>query len=135
MTPLSACEEEAARTIALTLREIEFSTRLTWAETFASDVAPKRPTWTPQSFPAACAPASMACQNCESVALTMTSTRLPAAGAFAFALLVVGTNRRATRTPMMKVTRANAATVERVKGVLKNLDISYSFFVSCLHAA
>jgi hypothetical protein len=39
----------------------------------------------------------------------------------------VGTNRRATRTPMMKVTRAIAATVESVKGVLKNLDIPYSF--------
>src|SRR5579859_730203 len=127
MTLLSACDEEAASTIALTLREIEFSTSPTWSETFASDVAPKRPTWTPQSFPAACAPASMACQNWESVALTMTSTRLLEAGAFAFALVVDGTNRRATRTPIMKVTRANAATVERVKGVLKNLDIPYSF--------
>src|SRR5947209_18464559 len=75
----------------------------------------------------------MACQNCESVALTMTSTRLPAAGAFAFALVEVGTNRRATRTPTMKVTRAIAATVESVKGVLKNLDIPYSLFVSCLY--
>src|SRR5258708_32703512 len=66
--------------MALTLREIEFSTRLTWSETFASDVAPKRPTWTPQSFPAAWAPASIACQNCESVALTMTSMCLLLAG-------------------------------------------------------
>src|SRR2546421_12709218 len=127
MTPLSACEEEAARTIALTLREIEFSTRLTWAETSASDVAPKRPTWIPQSFPAAWAPASIACQNCESVALTMTSIRVPEAGAFAFALVEVGANRRPARTPMMRATRAIAATVESVKGVLKNLDIHYSF--------
>src|SRR5947209_5415550 len=111
--------------MASTLRETEFSTRLTWEEMSASDVAPKRPTWTPQSFPAAWEPASMACQNCESVALTMTSMRLLDAGAFEFARVAVGTNRRATRTPTMKVTRAIAATVESVKGVLKNLDIPY----------
>src|SRR5947209_12765702 len=115
--------------MASTLRETEFSTRLTWEEMSASDVAPKRPTWTPQSFPAAWAPASMACQNCESVALTMTSMRLPEAGAFAFARLEVGANRRPTRTPMIRVTRASAATVESVKGVLKNRDILTPFQV------
>src|SRR6266566_5554394 len=124
MTLLSACEEEAARTIASTLREIEFSTSPTWSETFASEVAPKSPTLTPQSFPAAWAPASMACQNCESVALTMTSTRLLVAGAFAFALVEVGANKRPARTPIMRATRAIAATVESVNGVLKNRDIA-----------
>src|SRR6266700_363878 len=113
--------------MASTLREIEFSTRLTWEEMSASDVAPKRPTWTPQSFPAAWEPASMACQNCESVALTMTSTRLLEAGAFEFARVEVGANMRPARTPMMRVTRAIAATVESVNGVLKNRDIAYSF--------
>src|SRR6266849_510308 len=71
-----------------------------------------------------------ACQHCESVALTMTSTRLLEAGAFAFALVEVGANRRPARAPMMRVTRAIAATVESVKGVLKNLDIPSSFFSS-----
>src|SRR2546427_11641895 len=137
MTPLSACEEEAARTIASTLRETEFSTRLTWAETSASEVAPKRPTWTPQSFPAVWEPASIACQNCESVALTMTSTRLLVAGAFALALVEVGANRRPSRTPMMRPTRAIAATVESVNGVLKNRDISdlLLFVVDNVHSS
>src|SRR5947209_17714702 len=136
ITALSACEEEAARTMPLTLRDREFSTRLTWAETSASEVAPKRPTWRPQSLPAAWEPASIACQNCESVALTMTSTRLLEAGAFAFALVEVGANRRPARTPMMRATRAIAATVESVNGVLKNRDIpDLLLFVVCRHWA
>ena len=35
----------------------------------------------------------------------------------------------------MRATRAIAATVESVKGVLKNLDIPYSFFAGCLYPA
>src|SRR3981081_3781300 len=78
----------------------------------------------------------MACQNCESVALTMTSIRLLDAGAFDCGRVGVGTNRGATRTPMVKVTRAIAATVESVKGVLKNLDIPYLLLCAgCLYTA
>jgi len=52
---------------------------------------------------------------------------MPEAGEFAFARVEVGLKTRATSTPMIRATRAIAATVERVKGVLKNLDIQYSF--------
>src|SRR5260370_30940477 len=58
----------------------------------------------------------------------MTSIRLPEAGAFALARVEVVANRRPARTPRMRATRAIAATVESVKGVVKNLDIPYSFF-------
>src|SRR5258708_32381671 len=92
--------------MALTLREIEFSTRLTWSETSASEVAPKRPTWTPQSFPAAWAPANMACQNCESVALTMTSMCLLLAGDFSPARVVVAPKKGAARTPPVRAPTA-----------------------------
>src|SRR5260221_13979031 len=65
----------------------------------------------------------------------MTSIRLPEAGAFALARVEVVANRRPARTPRMRATRAIAATVDSVKGVLKNLDIPYSFFAGCLYPA
>jgi hypothetical protein len=49
------------------------------------------------------------------------------AGALAFARVVVGTNRRAVRIPIIKAIRAITATVERVKVVLEILDIPFSF--------
>src|SRR5690242_4713626 len=129
MTLLSACVDEAASTMALTLREMEFSTRRTWSAISASEVAPNSPIWSPQSFPAFCEPASIACQNAESVALTITSIFLPEAGTLPLPLaeLAAGAKMRPPRIPSTRAISAAARRTENEKELLKTLDMLNSF--------
>jgi hypothetical protein len=78
MAEFRAEEELAAITSPSTPREIEFSTSWTCSSMLVSEVGPKVETPRPKSSPACLAPANMTCQNEESLALMITSIRLPA---------------------------------------------------------
>jgi hypothetical protein len=91
-----------------------FSTNCTCSLTSVSEVGPNSPTLTPKSPPAFCAPASIVCQNDESLALMMTSTRLPAAAPPSPPppLLPVPPVARPATTPTTAAMRAITATRE-----------------------
>ena len=76
---LRADEELGAITMPSTPREIEFSTSCTCSSMLVSEVGPKVETPRPKSSPACLAPASITCQKEESLALMITSMRLPLA--------------------------------------------------------